>query len=695
MQYRGLTLDPFQTQAIEALAARKSVLVCAPTGTGKTIVADWLVDQALARGREVVYTAPIKALSNQKFRDWTRLYGDEKVGLLTGDLVIRREAPCRVMTTEILRNMLLQGEDLSWLEAVIVDEIHFLDDRERGTVWEELLIYLPTSVQILGLSATLANAGAFAAWISSVRGTPVEVIRQEARAVPLELHIANLDDGLLSVEDFDRAHQRWLKKHGRVRHPPAHRGRRGRPPERHGPSTSHADVFEQLRDHDLLPALYFCFSRKGTEQNARALGRRLRRSLLDPEQQAASDRRLAELAAADPQLLDPELRELYRMGIAFHHAGLHVALKALVEELYERRLIQVLYCTSTFALGINLPARTVAFDALRKFDGISTRPLTTREFMQKAGRAGRRGMDTVGHVVIRVDHEDWDLLRPQIETYRRNEPEPVRSSFSLSFHSVVNLLARHPMERIREIVEKSFLNFHHQGEARRLVRDARRLRREAEEGGERRKLQREAERLEQRAEGRKSRTWEDFQARVSFLKRVGYLEDDLSFAAGARVLQHVQIEEIFVTELVLAGVFEGLPTDLLFGLLCAMNKELPREASVRERLRGPAAQAAHAAERVRRGPVVTSAEAMTRIEVTWCPPMIPFGVHWARGRSFSELMRLIDCPTDISGDLVNAFRRAKDLAGQLKAVWADDEARARELHELIQRVSRDEVLVVD
>jgi superfamily II RNA helicase len=176
MEYRGLTLDRFQAEAISALTAGESVLVCAPTGTGKTLVADWLVEKSLREEQQVIYTAPIKALSNQKFRDYCKLLGEEQVGLVTGDLVIRRDAPCRVMTTEILRNILLAGEEIPDLAAVIIDEIHFLDDKERGTTWEEVLIYLPQSVQIVGLSATLSNLGEFAAWLESVRGRKVRVV---------------------------------------------------------------------------------------------------------------------------------------------------------------------------------------------------------------------------------------------------------------------------------------------------------------------------------------------------------------------------------------------------------------------------------------------------------------------------------------------------------------------------------------
>ena len=188
MQYRGLTLDRFQTESIAALDAGHSVLVAAPTGTGKTIIADWIVEQALEAGREVIYTAPIKALSNQKFRDYIRLYGEDKVGLVTGDLVIRRDAPCRVMTTEVLRNMLLSGETLPHLAAVILDEIHFLDDRDRGTVWEEVLIYLPKPVQIVGLSATLSNLEDFRAWLEEVRERKVVTVTETTRAVPLTIH---------------------------------------------------------------------------------------------------------------------------------------------------------------------------------------------------------------------------------------------------------------------------------------------------------------------------------------------------------------------------------------------------------------------------------------------------------------------------------------------------------------------------
>ncbi|MFM2163015.1 MAG: hypothetical protein RLZZ383_2527, partial [Pseudomonadota bacterium] len=272
MQYRGLTLDPFQAQAIEHLHQGRSVLVAAPTGTGKTIIADWIVEEAMRTGKRVVYTAPIKALSNQKYRDYVRLYGEENVGLVTGDLVIRRNAPCLVMTTEILRNMLLAGEAVDDLLAVVVDEIHFLDDRERGTVWEEVLIYLPQHVLIVALSATLPNLTEFAAWLTHVRQRPVEVVIETRRAVPLDFWFLTRGRGLQRTEEFED----FVRSVGSPA--PAPRGRFGRDRGRGRgrgdaerpdfPRTHPIDALKAIRQREWLPMMYFVFSRKDAERFA-------------------------------------------------------------------------------------------------------------------------------------------------------------------------------------------------------------------------------------------------------------------------------------------------------------------------------------------------------------------------------------------------------------------------------------------
>ncbi|MBA2321284.1 MAG: DEAD/DEAH box helicase [Deltaproteobacteria bacterium] len=683
MMYRDFELDAFQEQAIQALGAGHSVLVSAPTGTGKTVVADWIVDQALAAGRRVIYTAPIKALSNQKFRDYTALHGTDRVGLVTGDLVIRRDAPCLVMTTEILRNILLSGEKVDDLAAVVLDEIHFLDDRERGTTWEEVLIYLPSHVVIVGLSATLANLEEFASWLTHVRGHPVEVVVETKRAVPLSFQMFSEKTGLVSLDVYDA---RFRKEMRNAPPPIQRRGnfkQRGRSSDR-GRRTSHLDVYRALEEQGYLPYLYFVFSRRDTEVHARALARYLTGPLLSPEESARLKVRLDRAAIDIGPALDTDVRALYEKGVAFHHAGLHVSLKAIVEELYEAKLVKVLYCTSTFALGINMPARSVAFDGVKKFDGRTMSPLPTRGFMQKAGRAGRRGMDDVGHVVVRMDFPDYAELQPILAKYREGSYEPVRSSFNLSWNSVINLLRRHPPDRIREILDKSFLSWH-------LGKQAEMHRKSAEQG------HKGAAKLAARAERAGSRCWDEFDRKVVWLQHIGYLDDDLNFNPGARVLQHLQISEIPMTELVLSGVLETVPPTRLFGVLCALTNELPRHAERNFRLRSEDRALAAQVAQVLGNLTVLEGNELAGTETTWDPDLVQLGRAWAEGVALQEILLMVRSETDISGDLITGFRRAKDLVGQLVDVYraGGDDTRADTLRDLVRTVSRDEVEVVD
>ena len=704
MNYRGLELDPFQAEAITHLREGRSVLVCAPTGTGKTVVADALVDEAFETGRRVVYTAPVKALSNQKYRDYCRLHGEENVGLVTGDLVIRRDAPCVVMTTEILRNMLLSDESMDELAAVVLDEIHFLDDVERGTVWEEVLIYLPSTVKVLGLSATLSNVKEFAAWLTSVRGDKVEVVEETRRAVPLDIVLANSDLGLASVERFRQGYKKWKKTD---RRPARRRGRsRGGPPvrqRRH--TTSHLELFKML-DGRYTPYLYFVPSRKLAELFARRLGHKLRGSLVSEEAQWELDDRLSEaFDQLGPAVLDPDLVSLYRKGVGFHHAGLHVQLKALVEGLYERKLLSVLYTTSTFALGINMPARTVVMDSLLEFNGRSLEPLSVRQFMQKAGRAGRRGMDDHGTVVVRLDYHDWPRLNAELERYLKGHSEPVRSSFNLSFNSVINLLEQRGREACKAIVGKSFLAFRQSNANQKLVEQRNQARNQLREAGvksgewpEDKALQRKVKdlrKLDKRIRLGGVKVWRDFERRREFLVGVGYLDDDDGLQVGGRILRHIQIEEVFTTELVLAGIFEDLEPGTLFGLLTAMTGRLPKGVHLHQRRLSPdLRKVAVAADHLRWADIVTSAEALTGNQVNWCPPLMEFGRSWHDGATLEDITGLYDSETDISGGLVSGFRRAKDLAGQLREAHRDHDILGPLLREIVRTVSRDEVEVV-
>lgn len=724
MEYRGLELDPFQVEAIEHVRDGRSVLVSAPTGVGKTIIADYIVEMALSRGQDVIYTAPIKALSNQKYRDYTRLYGKEAVGLLTGDLVINRGAMLRIMTTEILRNMLLSGEELPDLAYVIVDEIHFLDDAERGTVWEEVLIYLPSRVKILGLSATLANIDEFAAWLSHVRGEDVAVVTEAVRCVPLRIYLANRDAGICDLPRYEYLYRRWTqlashamaeKTRALARERRERKGRRARTPR---PGRLSLPGQQPTRHHELVrmlgpkhqPLLYFAFSRKLTEHFARELARRSEEGLTTEAERAEIKAAVDRFDAEFEKVMTSEQEAMYCKGIAFHHAGLHVGLKAFVEELYERRLIKVLYCTSTFALGINMPARTVVFDALRKYDGRSVVPLTVRQFMQKAGRAGRRGIDDVGYVVVLQEFADWERDRDAVLRYVEGHHEKVSSSFNLSFNSVVNLLDRHARDlgAIRKVIDRSFLNFRYVQEARRerdrLADVARSLKRDGwdpedpQAGPPPRRLAVRARKWAKmsRTLGRQDgRVFSSLVEKIGILQRVAYIQEDLSFNAGARVLMHLQIEEIFSTEMVLSGLLDHLEPDLIFGALCALSDTFARSVVVRERPVAEMGKLAREMRQIRFGAVVRACEDSLGVPVTFTPELIPFGVGWYQGRSLQELMMLIESPTDISGDLVSAFRRAKDLSVQLRRVYQEDPFMGEKLRGIARVVSRDEVEVVD
>jgi superfamily II RNA helicase len=400
-------------------------------------------------------------------------------------------------------------------------------------------------------------------------------------------------------------------------------------------------------------------------------------------------------------VLGQQHRKLLERGVGFHHAGLHVQLKTLTEQLYEAKLLKVLYCTGTFALGINMPARAACFDAMVRFDGRKLIPLPAREFMQMAGRAGRRGMDDYGMVVIRTDMEDWPAIGPQLKTYLTGQTEPVKSRFSLSFNSVVHLLDRHPSDQVRAFVEKSFLAWYRRQNADRQTQNADRLndaierQNQSSEGDVPKHLKKQMKRvarLQKRADESTDRTWLEFQEKIGFLKEWGYIAEDGSFNAGAHAVMEIQISEIFTTELFLAGVFDDLEPERLFGVLTGMCNQLNKRVEVSTNKRDR--RLGWKVTEIRESAMVLQSERLTRNEVTWDARMIGLGTMWAQGKSLHEVLAYVDSRTDMSGDLVGAFRRAKELAGQLKALWEHDEVRVTQLNKLIRSVTRDEVQVV-
>jgi len=467
-------LDEFQRDAIRILLNGDSVMVAAPTGTGKTVVAEFGVYQSFKRAGRVIYTTPIKALSNQKFRDLRAIYGEE-VGLLTGDVSENRDARVVVMTTEVLRNMLLQTPwDLDLVDCIIFDEIHFLADPERGTTWEESIILCPDHVQLICLSATVSNADEIAAWISRTH-RPIRLITHTERAVPLslyyfyenELHRSVDHKGVL-IRDFPHTGGE-LRKQAR-RGGQSRRLNEGAGAEMDEPQPR--EIIDALAARDMLPVIYFLFSRNDCQAYAERLA--LMRPHLVTEQQAARIEAtigtfIAAMRTEDVALDQVQVAtSLARKGIGFHHAGLLPVLKQLVEVLFSRGLMQVVFATDTLALGVNMPARSVVIGRMTKWDGRRRRILIANEFQQMAGRAGRRGMDAFGHVI--VPYSPWITFREMLQV-ATGPLEPVRSAFAVRYNTVLNLWDPPHGDRVRSMLQQSLAQFQTSQRIRQLEDD--------------------------------------------------------------------------------------------------------------------------------------------------------------------------------------------------------------------------------
>jgi superfamily II RNA helicase len=438
------SLDEFQYQAITALDAGKSVVVCAPTGSGKTLVGEYAIHRALAHGKRVFYTTPLKALSNQKLRDFREQFGTEQVGLLTGDLSINRDAPIVVMTTEIFRNMLYgtrigeTGTTLQQVEAVVLDECHYMNDRQRGTVWEESIIYCPPEIQLLALSATVANSGQLTDWLQQVHG-PTELIYSDFRPVPLEFHYCTTKRLVPLLDSSQTKINPQLKKQRQPQRQPRGRGR-----------VSLSFVVGQLQQRDMLPAIYFIFSRRGCDK---AVDEVSGLSLVNEAEARQLKVRIDQFLAENPDAgRAGQIEPLYR-GIAAHHAGILPLWKGLVEELFQAGLIKVVFATETLAAGINMPARTTVISSLSKRTDSGHRLLTSSEFLQMAGRAGRRGMDRQGHVV--TVESPFESSREAVHL-ATSGADPLVSQFTPSYGMVLNLLQTHTLEEAKNLIERSF-----------------------------------------------------------------------------------------------------------------------------------------------------------------------------------------------------------------------------------------------
>jgi len=735
-------LDGFQREACELLEHGRSVLVAAPTGSGKTTIAEFAVYLARReRDARVFYTAPIKALSNQKFRELCEVYGEDEVGLLTGDVNVRGDAPIVVMTTEVLRNMIYaESAALSGLDFVVLDEVHYLGDRWRGAVWEEIILHLPSTVRLVALSATVSNAEEFGDWMHAVRGD-TDVILSEHRPVPLYQHV--LTSKALLPLYLDASGE--LAEAGRVNpelrqlRPPrsereaqhGHRGHRGReghrghgadagrgtrtrarggPPVRRARRIARSDIARALEETGLLPGIVFIFSRNGCDQAVRqCLHDGIR---LTTREERDEIRRVAHAAIAE--LSPDELRVLgvaewiagLERGIAAHHAGLLPQFKAVIEQLFQRRLVKLVFATETLALGINMPARSVTIERLDKYNGEQRVPLTSGEYTQLTGRAGRRGIDHEGHAVV-VWSDGIDLEALAHLTSARSFP--VRSSFRPTPNMASNLLQRLSFEQARDTLELSFAQFQAD---RDVVEDAHELRAEQESlagyeaaarranGADKRRwedrarrLRRQLERRRRRVAARTASISRTFERVVALLTDLDYLDragDTISVNAWGRVLSRIYGErDLLIAECMRHDSWRGVDAASLAALCCALSYEPRRDDEAHGSWpRGPFGRAFERTvalwEELQDLGEAHRLNRAGQSELGAPHPGLALAMHgWASG---DDLTRTLETAGIGAGDFVRWARQTVDLLDQIAKAASHAELDDDEDHSRLQQL---------
>jgi ATP-dependent RNA helicase HelY len=647
-------LDKFQLEAIGELANRRSVLVAAPTGTGKTVVAEFAVFMALREGQRAFYTTPIKALSNQKFRDFRDQYGADLVGLMTGDIVENPDGQVVIMTTEVLRNMLLQTpEELEKVGIVVFDEVHYLADPERGTTWEEAIICLPKHIQLVCLSATVSNAAELAEWISRVH-RPISLVFHNERAVPLEHYFF-----------FKGKLHRFLTADGRViRMFPGvggeyrRRNRSGKP----APEPTPVEVLTSLRSEGMLPAIYFLFSRRATEE---AAGAAAQRSFFPTR---GARRRVEEVVADYLGRLAPEDRRLAQVvkltgclerGVAFHHAGLLPLLKVMVEELFNAGLLGAVFATDTLALGINMPAKTVVIGEFTKYDGESRRILTPNEYQQMTGRAGRRGMDEQGYSVIL--YSPWVAFEEILEV--ATAPlYPVESAFRVRYNTILNLWLRagtdrQALRRIEWLLDSSFRQFQLERQLRVLEEELAEVTDNSPQTRRARRLVQEIDRLPLRQNQAMLRS------AIRTLRQFGYVQAHYVTDKGMMLADIFDPNGLVIVEALYNGYFDRLESLELAEVLSWFAFD--RDIYFFNRLSLPAhlRQLRRHLDRLQQQ--VIAAEERNGLVLTpgFTPRFWGVVLAWGQGEPLSTLVDRTGLP---EGDLILAINKTLDLMRQVR-----------------------------
>ncbi|OVE74509.1 hypothetical protein BVX95_02250 [archaeon D22] len=641
--YKKFTLDKFQIDSINSINKNNSVVVSAATGTGKTLIADYIIDKYIKKGKRIIYTAPIKALSNQKYKEFKEAYGEDNVGILTGDVTINHNAQVVIMTTEIYRNMLVtKDESLSSLSYVIFDEIHFINDIERGTVWEESIIFSPEHVRFLCLSATIPNAKQFAKWIETIKNHTVDVVTFSKRAVPLSHFVYDYYNGITPIKDLKKEME---KERSMDYYKVTGSRKRGKFKRQKVPIPNHLDLINLLIEQGQIPAFFFSFSRKRCEELAEELS--IKKNFTTDGEKKKILEIFSSRITDDLRKMESVqfLKRVLVKGIAVHHAGLLPKLKEVVEELFEMGLIQVLYTTETFAVGINMPAKTVCFSGLEKFDGFNFRYLNSKEYFQLAGRAGRRGIDKEGRAIAIIDRNNSDL--DKIERFTSKDVDPIISQFQLSFNTTLNLVHHHPQKE-REIILKSNFDYFLRKQSNKQVR-----------------------------------IMASYNHKYKTLKKMGYIFDDRLTQKGI-FTTHIYANELLVTEIFTSDIYKKLTDTQLLVLLGSIVYEEKRMDKFKY---GDKKNYFAILDSISGNAYVD--KTLNKMKIARVNKLVS---EWADGAEFSELLNYTNY---VEGDIIRFFRQIIDMGKQI--IRSAQENRDIELedkiHKCLNKIQRDVVKV--
>jgi len=611
--------DRFQQEAIEYINQGYSVIVSAPTGAGKTAIAEYVISTCIENKLSLIYSAPIKALSNQKFRDFQGQFGED-IGILTGDVSLNPHARVLIMTTEIFRNKVLdEPQSLQKYSWIIFDEVHYIDNFERGTVWEESLIFLPQHMKILALSATIPNIKQLAEWVSSIHNKPVKIVIEDKRPVPLHFFFQCQNEVVDKIGD--------LKKSGA-----------GRPNKLFA-------LINYIRQKEGLPCIYFVFGRRRAEDLALELYSFNFLSQKEKTQITDLYNNLCERFDLKHERTAQSIYPLIQRGVAYHHAGMLPTLKEVIERLFTSKLLKIIFTTETFALGINMPSRTVIFDDLRKFYGRYMRTLKTRDFYQMAGRAGRRGMDKEGFVYCRINPHRINF--EEVKRIIYGSPEEVKSQLNSSYATILNLYEKHK-EEIYKIYPLSLHYFqyrkHEQKEALRLI-----------------------------------------EAKLGLLKEFGYIKNSILTQKG-QFAKTVYGYEFILSELYNLGILEQLD-EFGLGILATAVVFEPRKNQRMPHLSKAARKIKRVCEETH--DKIKSKEEKYRIYPFSKQPYFHLSSStegWLRGTNFDKILQCTD--TD-EGEVVRYFRMGIQILREIIEAPVVSQILKERIRETIRVINRD------